>query len=269
MAQSEEHYRAAAHSLGEGFLGSKFGQSNLDQAEVSKIHRIEAFKENAILLAGDRGSIAGVIERGAQATQSIQNTMSAKAKKARQSASNFLFLDLMDQASRYAAQLAADVARIEADYEAQYGDAWIETIALEVLNPDEIPERQDGESIKDYRERVRETLLDRMVDPSSGDIRPEYANSPHANWAERAWKHEKVDAQMDIATDESRPQAEREAAVQEVIDTGRADEAIYAVTSFDAGDTEYEMLGEAVADIQEHTSATVTNESDLDAFFAP
>lgn len=269
MAQSEEHYRAAAHSLGEGFLGSKFGQSNLDEPEVSKIHRVEAFKENAILLAGDRGSIAGVIDRGAQATQSIQNTMSAKAKKARQSASNFLFLDLMDQASRYAAQLAADVARIEAGYEAQYGDAWVETIALEVLGPDEIPEREDGESITDYRERVRETLLDQMIDPNSGDVRPEYADSPHANWAERAWKHEKVDAQMDIATDESRPQAEREAAVQEVIETGRHDDAAYAITSFEAGDREYAMLDEALDEIRDDATVDSGAQADWDSLLAP
>lgn len=266
MAQSEEHYRAAAHSLGEGFLGSKFGQSNLDQAEVSKIHRIEAFKENAILLAGD--NVAGVIERGARAAQSIQNTMSAKAKKARQSASNFLFLDLMDQASRYAAQLAADVARIEAGYEAQYGDAWVETIALEVLGPDEIPQRDDGESITDYRERVRETLLDQMIDPASGKVRPEHADSPHANWAERAWKHEKVDAQMDIATDESRPQAEREAAVQEVIETGRHDDAAYAITSFEAGDREYAVLDEALDEIREAATDADT-QVEVDNFFAP
>jgi len=266
---NDKHYRAAAHSLGEGFLGSKFGQSNLDQAEVSKIHRIEAFKENAILLAGDHAQHMGVMALGAQAARSNIAVQEKRSKEAKRTADNILFLDLLGQAEAYAAQLAADVAEIEAGYEAQYGDAWIEQIAMEVLDPDAIPERREGEDIVSYRERVKETLLAEMINPATGDVKQEYTDSEHANWAERRWKHEQVDAQMDIATDESRPQAEREAAVQAVIETGRADDATYAITSFDAGDAEYEMLGEAVANIQEDTSAEVTNQADLDAFFAP
>ncbi|WP_282073139.1 hypothetical protein, partial [Janibacter hoylei] len=111
---------AAAHSLREGFLGSQFGQSNLDQAEVSRIHRIEAFKENAILLAGDDGSVAGVMERSAQAARSVSETKNTKSEKARRSANNMLYLDLLQHQS---AALGREIANLEANFEAEHGDA--------------------------------------------------------------------------------------------------------------------------------------------------
>jgi len=269
MAHSEEFYRAAAHSLGEGFLGSKFGQSALDEAEVSKIHRSEATKEDAILLAGENGPIAGVIERGAQASKSTITAQQKQSKEAKRSMDNVLFLNLLGQADTYAAQLAADVVKMEASYEAQYGDAWVEHIALEVLSPDEIPERQDGEDILSYRERVRETLLETMIDPATGNVRPEHANSPHKQWAERAWKQEEIAPDVEAMNDASLSQEERQAAAQRIVDTRDQDTIRYANTSNEVGDSNYELLSNVITEAREETSAEATNQSDLDAFFTP
>lgn len=267
MAHTEQHYRDAAQGL-KGELGSTFGKSSLNDAAVSNIHRIANFKDNAELMGLKGGSVSGIQKRGESLARTVNASQSAQDEKAKKSFDNVLFLGLLDQAETYAAQLAADVAKIEASYEAQYGDAWVEQIALEVLGPDEIPERNEGEDIISYRARVKETLLEQMIDPATGQVKPEHSDSPHTQWAERSWKHEKVDAQMDIATDESRPQAEREAAVQAVIDTGRHDDAAYAITSFDARDKEYEMLGDAMGEIR--TEATDADTGvELDSFFAP
>lgn len=268
MAHSEQHYRDAANGL-KGALGDQFGQSGLDGAEVSRIHRIANFRENAELMGMKGGSVAGVQERGVSLARTVQDTKRQQSENAKRSMDNALFLNLLGQAETYVAQLAADVARIEADYEARYGDAWVETIALEVLGPDEIPERRDGEDILSYRERVRETLLETMIDPATGQVKPEHANSPHKQWAERAWKQEEIAPDIEAMNDESLSQEERQAAAQRVVDTRDQDTIRYANTSNAVGDTNYEFLATNIAEDREETSAEVVNQADVDAFFAP
>lgn len=180
-------------------LRNAFGNAALDEAQVSKIHRIEAFKENAILLAGDHAQHMGVMERAAQAGRASIAAQEKKSKAAKRSADNVLFLSLLQQRSE---ELAIDIAKMEAGFEAKYGDAWRETIANEVLDPDEIPERRDGESMADYRERLEEVLIEKMINLATGEIRPQYANNPdtaeYAKWAKAEYDKGETDKLIDV-----------------------------------------------------------------------
>lgn len=197
MAHSESHYRAAAHNLGKGFLGSQFDQSCLSEFEVSRIHRIAAFREEAELMGLKSGSVAGVLERDAKLARSAQDARKAASQKSKRAADNILFLNLLEQES---ARLGRNIAEMEARFEETYGDAWRETIANQILDPDEIPERRKGESITEYRERLEQVLIDKMIDPATGEIRPEYASNPdtaeYARWAKDQYDKSHVDADI-------------------------------------------------------------------------
>jgi hypothetical protein len=199
MAHSEAHYRAAAQGLGEGFLGSAFDRSSLPDSDVSKIHTIAAFREEAELMGLKGGSVAGVQERGMRLARNIQDAKSAESEKARRSADNVLFLNLLEQES---ARLGRNIAEMEATFEERYGDAWRETIANKVLDPDEIPERREGESMEDYRERLEDVLIEKMIDPATGEIRPKYASNPetaeYARWAKDQYDKAETDELIDV-----------------------------------------------------------------------
>jgi len=98
-----------------------------------------------------------------------------------------LLLQAIEGANAFADQRAQDAERLEDIFEARFGDAWREEIANRVMDPDEIPERMDGESIEAYRERLADALIDKMIDPETGQIRPEYRDNPelreYAEWA--------------------------------------------------------------------------------------
>ena len=131
MAHSEQHYRAAAQGLGEGFLGSAFDRSSLPDSDVSKIHTIAAFREEAELMGLKGGSVAGVQERGMRLSRSIQDAKSAESEKAKRSMDNILFLDLLDQ---HIADLDRIMDETRAKLTEQYGEEWAEELALEILD---------------------------------------------------------------------------------------------------------------------------------------
>jgi len=136
---------------------------------------------------------------GAQAARSSVAAQEKRSKDAKRLAANVLFLSLLEQ---HSARLGREIAEYEQRFEAEHGDAWRETIANEVLDPDEIPERQDGESMAEYRERLEAVLIEKMIDPDTGEIRPEYANNPetaeYAKWAKAEYDKAETDELIDV-----------------------------------------------------------------------
>lgn len=197
MVHSEQHYRDAAQGL-KGELGSTFGKSSLNDAAVSNIHRLANFNDNAEMMGLRGGSVAGVQDRGVSLARSINESHSAQDEKAKKSFDNVLFLNLLEQQSR---ELGEKIAKMETSFEAKYGDAWRETIANQVLDPDEIPEKRDDETIIEYRERLEVVLIDKMIDPSTGKMKPEYSSDPEmrewGQWAEDQVAKGKVDTKID------------------------------------------------------------------------
>lgn len=194
MAHSEAHYRAAAQGLGEGFLGSAFDRSSMPDSNVSKIHTIAAFREEAELMGLKGGSVAGVQERGMRLARNIQDAKSADSEKARQSSDTILFLNLLDQRI---ADLDFRMAELEEQLVERFGEQWAEQVALEVLDPDEMPQRRDGESMADYQARVYEALEEEFLD-EDGNIKPEYKDHPRYRDAALYMEH-KYDRDASVA----------------------------------------------------------------------
>ena len=79
----------------------------------------------------------------------------------------------------------------EGGFAAQYGEDWREQFAMRILDPDIMPQRENGESLAEYRARVEQALMDEMLNPD-GTIKSEYKDHPEygqlAQWAQ--WKHD-------------------------------------------------------------------------------
>lgn len=123
-------------------------------------------------------------------------------------------LTLADQARQLSERLGHEIAAMEAAFEAEMGDAWREQIANKVMKADEIPQRRDGESMKDYRERLETALIATIID-DDGSIRPEYANSDdpdvrrYADWAQAQHQKREVDAYLERRNDPSLSEGQR------------------------------------------------------------
>lgn len=121
------------------------------------------------------------------ARQTAEDTAKADEKARKERTDRAVILASIDNARDFAAQRGRDAANLEDIFEARFGDAWREEIANRVMDPDEIPERRDGETMEDYRERLGDVLIERMIDPETGQIRPEFRDDPemsqYAEWA--------------------------------------------------------------------------------------
>lgn len=80
----------------------------------------------------------------------------------------------------------AEIAHIVAEIETATGDSF-ENYARKVLGPENVPERQDGESDADYQRRVLEAVSDEIIELQGNEVRikPEYANDPVAKIIQR------------------------------------------------------------------------------------
>ena len=121
-------------------------------------------------------------------------------------------------------RLGREIAIVEAAFEVEYGDAWREHIANKVMDPDDIPQRRDGESMADYRQRLETVLIATMID-ENGNIRPNYANSDdpdvrrYAEWAKSRHDKNELDSIL-----ESTPNSELET----VLPASRIGQSLFA-----------------------------------------
>ena len=147
------------------------------------IQEQQAFQRQISGAAADAGEIASAAGARRQMTEDADR----QEKDRKERMDREILLQTLDQAQAFADQRAMDAEALEAQFEARFGDAWREEIANRVLDPDEIPERQPGESMEDYRERLADELIERMIDPETGEIRAEFRDDPelrqYADWA--------------------------------------------------------------------------------------
>ncbi|HIG21764.1 hypothetical protein [Henriciella sp.] len=158
----------------------------------------------------------------ASAAHSAKND--AEEKKRRKQSSDALEMQMILNSMRERmAVLDGQIADFEAGFEAKYGDAWREIMANEILDPDEIPERQPGESMEDYRERLENDLIEEMLD-ENGKIKDEYKNDPEkrqwAQWAEAQHERREIGRDYDVLSDPSSPTEQREASLQNTREYG-------------------------------------------------
>ncbi|WP_300532431.1 hypothetical protein [Maricaulis sp.] len=125
---------------------------------------------------------AGLTASATAVTRSLAlDALERDDKERKEQTDRVILLATIDEARQFAAQRGAEADNYEAEFEARFGDAWREEIANRVMEPDEIPERRDGESMEDYRERLSDALIERMIDPATGRIRPEFQDDPERN----------------------------------------------------------------------------------------
>ncbi|OLF71416.1 hypothetical protein AWH62_12785 [Maricaulis sp. W15] len=154
------------------------------QKDAQEIEGQQAFQRQLSGASAD----AGELSRGPGAARQIaEDTARDGEKERKERTDRAVLLDTLNSAQEFADRRAADAAALEDVFEARFGDAWREEIALRVMDADDIPERRPGESIEDYRERLTDELIEQIIDPETGQIRPEYANDPemseYAEWA--------------------------------------------------------------------------------------
>ena len=175
----------------------------------------DAATENKILLGQQSGSIGGLQERAG-----IAQVREQQREKDRQS---------REETSRYVemiAQLRSDLADMEERFRARDGDAWRENLALKILEPDEFPQRREGESIEAYRERLEKNLIEDMLNPD-GSIKEEYKNhheySDYAQWAQKKFHYNRARGLVRELDDENTT-PEREAEIEEQLQESSLEE---------------------------------------------
>ncbi len=187
MAHTEQHHYDAAAAMDRGALSATFSQA------LTRSSKIALFEENAQLLAGDSGAIAGKIERGkAVSAKAIQGAKGKEAERAKRSFDTVLYLDLLDN---HIADLERRMGKLETQLIDRFGEDWSQQVALEVLDPDDMPQRRDGESMTDYKERVERAFVEEMLD-DNGNVKAEYKDHSRygqaAQWAK--YRHDSESA---------------------------------------------------------------------------
>ena len=157
----------------------------LSDEDFNRLRRMEFTQnEHAILYGQLGGSIAGMIELGPVASRTQSRQDEERKTEERRTAQ---FVQLVEQMRTSIERMEADVKRLVASFEKRDGDAWREKLALNILEADEIPQQEAGESITAYRKRLEQHLIDEMLNPD-GTIKDKYKNDPkygdYAEWAQ-------------------------------------------------------------------------------------
>lgn len=151
-------------------------------AERDRAHEQQVQATSVAMGTLDKDQVSGIVARAlAKLKSGGKDSVSAKREQSTRDLLQQALLDYIDDLKR-------DIVRLEAGFEAQYGDAWREEIALRVFGPDEIPQQREGESIEEYRKRLEKELVAKMLNPD-GSIKDEYLNDPdlrkYAEWAQK------------------------------------------------------------------------------------
>ena len=158
-------------------------------------------------------SVAGIQMRDAALARSVQDARKEASEKSRRTSDTILFLNLLDQRI---ADLDFRMAELEEQLVEQFGEQWAEQVALEVLDPDEMPQRRDGESMADYQARVYDALEAELLD-ENGNIKPEYKDHPRYGNAAQYMEHRyDRDAAVELRTKLNDPDTSPAEAAREI-----------------------------------------------------
>lgn len=224
MSGDSERYLRAADGIPQGGLSAIAGEV-ISDADVARLfHKHVAFRENERFLGMQGGAVDGYQLRGAAAFEKFNNDLARRNGEGRtsQTYDTVLHLALLDSLNRQIDFLSDRIAQSESGFEARYGEDWREQFAERILDPDDIPQRRDGESMAEYRERLENALVAEMLD-ENGNIKPEYANDPEmsawARWAKDEYEKQQAERDRDYIDDPSIDAAERARRREEVVNS--------------------------------------------------
>ncbi len=225
------------------------------------------YSENEMLRGQLSGSLSGLQERSGATTPLNKHHEKQQSDKQRSA-------DLIDLVNRIIAdneKLASDIAKMEQDFHQRYGDAWRENLALQILDPDEIPPRHDDENMTDYRERLEQHLINEMLN-DDGSIKDEYKDHPeygdYAQWAQKQFNYNSAQtAVAELKNSETTP--ERQAQILEGLEQrANTEEQTYAEREA-APQSDIQSEIKDGADNSEDNSLKSNQDIALNEFLAP
>lgn len=231
--------------------------SNTPQdTEFKFISRLQAAKEKAEDFERHQRAGAG-LETGDGSNHHKQQDAALKAKAGRErtgraaASDSTLWFDLLE---RRISDLHGLIDNAEAGFATQYGEDWREQMAQDILDPDLIPQRRDGESMTDYRARVEQALIGELLN-EDGTIRNQYRSHPkYGEWGKWAqWKHDQQQAQTlkDDMSDPALSDAERAAKIESFTQTATHDRLEQALLTTGDNSADRAMLNAAKEAIED------------------
>lgn len=203
--------------------------TRLSDEDFNRLRRMEFTQnEHAILYGQLGGSIAGMIELGPVASRTQSRQDEERKTEERRTAQ---FVQLVEQMRASIERMEADVKRLVASFEKRDGDAWREKLALNILEADEIPQQEAGESINAYRKRLEQHLINEMLNPD-GTIKNKYKNDPkygdYAEWAQTQFHLNSAKAAVaELDNGDTNPQR-KEHILDEMKQRGYIEEMVFA-----------------------------------------
>lgn len=161
MGGDSEKYLRAADGIPQGGLSAIAGDAISDADAARLFHKHVAFRENEQFLGMQGGSVDGYRLRGAAAFEKFNTELARRNGEGRgaQTFDTLLHLAMLDNLNKQIGHLNDRIAESEADFESRYGEDWREQFAQRILDPDDIPQRRDGESMEEYRARLEDALI--------------------------------------------------------------------------------------------------------------
>ena len=194
-----------------------------------------------------------------------QNEAETRRKQSVREILHYVLLEYIDNLNR-------DIAKLEAGFEAQFGDAWREEIALRVFGPDAVPAQRPGERIDDYRARLERELREEMLNPD-GSIKDRYKDDPelekYAEWAQKVYNREAGKAIANNLKNPASTHAQTHQPLQRLQAAQNAEQNNYAADALEGHDQQKGQvlnISDSYRDdkgAEERSSTAVSNFNDL------
>lgn len=166
----------------------------------SKAEQNFADHQNEIAL--DQGQLTlGQINRLINEARTKEDMKAQRDEKTRKQTSDHLWRTLLAQLQNQVQIIDERIDGHRSYFESKYGENWLSTLGRSLLGED-MPERQSGETLDAYQERVEREIFDRICH-SDGSLKDEYKSHPDAErlqqWGKDRTARAAVQAGIDAA----------------------------------------------------------------------
>jgi hypothetical protein len=232
--------------------------------ERSKIFEQQMQATSVAMGTLDESQVSGILARALAQLKSGKGENVNQKKSTR----DLLHQILLD----YIRDINRDITALEKGFEAEFGDAWREEIALRIYDEDEIPKQRPDETIDDYRARLEKELVDKMLNPD-GSIKDKYKNDPQLRkYAEWAQKIHNRDIALSLASELKNPSTTHEQAqalIQQLEEVKSTEQNTYAARALDGHEQEKQAVL-SVDDVNDdRQTVDVRSEQAASTFLSP